>query len=168
MSSDMLCTRYNDGMNFAWRHIVMKLRHPVYYCFVNNILKQEGDILHICDDIISVEINCFRCINKGFLVAYFYFICITTHAWREWVPLLVCKFDIIETCFSLFLIPLSISNCIYTSLDNCTLFLTATNPSMNGIFCPSVCLSHLFDYVPIVVSSWNFQELLRMTKMTSM
>ena len=25
---------------------------------------------------------------------------------------------------------------------------------------PSVCLSHLFDYVPIIVSSWNFQELL--------
>ena len=33
---------------------------------------------------------------------------------------------------------------------------------------PSVCLSHLFDYVPIIVSSWNFQELLPMTKVTSM
>ena len=29
---------------------------------------------------------------------------------------------------------------------------------------PSVRLSHLFDYVPIIVSSWNFQELLPMTK----
>ena len=26
--------------------------------------------------------------------------------------------------------------------------------------CPSVRLSHLFDYVPIIVSSWNFQDLL--------
>ena len=34
--------------------------------------------------------------------------------------------------------------------------------------CPSVCLSHLFDYVRIIVSSWNFQELLPMTKVTSM
>ena len=38
--------------------------------------------------------------------------------------------------------------------------------------CPSVCLSvrlsHLFDYVPIIVSSWNFQELLPVTKVTSM
>ena len=34
--------------------------------------------------------------------------------------------------------------------------------------CPSVCLSHLFDYVPIIVSSWNFQELLPMTKVRSM
>ena len=34
--------------------------------------------------------------------------------------------------------------------------------------CPSVCLSHLFDYVPNIVSSWNFQELLPMTKVTSM
>ena len=34
--------------------------------------------------------------------------------------------------------------------------------------CPSVRLSHLFDYVPIIVSSWNFQELLPVTKATSM
>ena len=57
----------------------MKLQHPAFYCFVNNILKHEGDIFHICDDIISVEINCFRRVNKGFPVACFYFICFTTH-----------------------------------------------------------------------------------------
>ena len=38
--------------------------------------------------------------------------------------------------------------------------------------CPSVCLSvcpsHLFDYVPIIVSSWNFQELSPRTWGTSM
>ena len=34
--------------------------------------------------------------------------------------------------------------------------------------CPSVRLSHLFDYVPIIVSSWNFQELLPVTEVTSM
>ena len=32
----------------------------------------------------------------------------------------------------------------------------------------SVSLSHLFDYVPIILSSWNFQELLPVTKVTSM
>ena len=32
----------------------------------------------------------------------------------------------------------------------------------------SVCPSHLFDYVPIIVSSWNFQELLTMTKVRYM
>ena len=42
----------------------MKLQDPVYYCFVNNILKHEGDILHICDDISSEEINCFRRVNS--------------------------------------------------------------------------------------------------------
>ena len=31
-------------------------------------------------------------------------------------------------------------------------------------FYPSVRPSHLFDYVPIIRSSWNFQELLPMTK----
>ena len=47
---------------------------------------------------------------------------------------------------------------------------------MNGNFCLSVCLSvrpsvcpaHLFDNVPIIVSSWNFQELSPRTRVTSM
>ena len=34
--------------------------------------------------------------------------------------------------------------------------------------CPSVCLSHLFHHVPIIVSSWNFQELLPWSKVMSM
>ena len=34
--------------------------------------------------------------------------------------------------------------------------------------CPSICLSHLFHYVPVIVSSWNFQELLPLTKVMSM
>ena len=33
---------------------------------------------------------------------------------------------------------------------------------------PSVCPSHLFHHVPIIMSSWNFRELLPMTKVTSM
>ena len=32
----------------------------------------------------------------------------------------------------------------------------------------SVCPSHLFDYVPIIVSSWNSQELSPRTRVTSM
>ena len=32
----------------------------------------------------------------------------------------------------------------------------------------SVCPSHLFDYVPIIASSWNFQELSPRTRVTSM
>ena len=43
---------------------------------------------------------------------------------------------------------------------------------MNGSVRPSVRLSvrpsHLFDYVPIIESSWNFQELLPVTEVTSM
>ena len=38
--------------------------------------------------------------------------------------------------------------------------------------CPSVCLavcpSHLFDYIPIILSSWNFQKLSPRTRVTSM
>ena len=36
---------------------------------------------------------------------------------------------------------------------------------MKGILCPSVRLSHPFDYVPIIVSSWNFQELSPRTRL---
>ena len=49
----------NNNYSLNWRHIVMKLQYSVYHYSANNILKREGDILHICDDIVSVEINCF-------------------------------------------------------------------------------------------------------------
>ena len=42
---------------------------------------------------------------------------------------------------------------------------------MNGLFrpfCLSVGPSHLFHYIPIIVSSRNFQELLPMTEVMSM
>ena len=45
-------------------------------------------------------------------------------------------------------------------------FLAATKQLYKWYFL-SVRLSHLFDYVPIIVSSWNFQELLPMTKIRS-
>ena len=41
-------------------------------------------------------------------------------------------------------------------------------PSVRLSVCPSVRLSHLFDYVPIIVSSWNFQELSHWTRVRSM
>ena len=56
-----------------------------------------------------------------------------------------------------------------------TLFLAATKqlykwyfPSVRPSVCLSVRPSHLFDYVPIIVSSWNFQESLPVTEVTSM
>ena len=70
-------------------------------------------------------------------------------------------------------------SCMYTrcpfSLSSFSLFLAATKQLYKWYF-PSVCLSvrpsvrlsHLFDYVPIIVSSSNFQELLLMTKVRSM
>ena len=51
--------------------------------------------------------------------------------------------------------------------SNSTIF-SCDQAALQMVFsvCPSVCLSHLFDYVPIIVSSWNFQELLPMTKVS--
>ena len=61
------------------------------------------------------------------------------------------------------------------SHHNTFVFLAATKqlykwyfPSVRLSVCPSVCPSHLFDYVPIIVSSWHFQELLPMTDVRSM
>ena len=65
----------------------------------------------------------------------------------------------------------------YTSIAMVFWFLAATKQLYKWYFpsvclsvcpCPSVRLSHLFDYVPIIVSSSNFQELLLMTKVRSM
>ena len=55
------------------------------------------------------------------------------------------------------------------SCDQAALWMVqSVRPSVRLSVCLSVCMSHLFDYVPNIVLSWNFQELLPMTKMTSM
>ena len=60
---------------------------------------------------------------------------------------------------------------LYTSKVLHDMFLASTK-QLYEWFSLSVCLSvrpsHLFDYVPIIVSSWNFQEVLPMTEVTSM
>ena len=50
-------------------------------------------------------------------------------------------------------------------------FLAATKQLYEWYFLSvrlSVCPSHVFDYVPIIVSSWNSQELSPRTRVTSM
>ena len=61
------------------------------------------------------------------------------------------------------------------NFTNSCRFLAATKQLYEWYFlsvCPSVRLSvrlsHLFDYVPIIVSSWNFQELSHWTRVRSM
>ena len=56
-------------------------------------------------------------------------------------------------------------NSMFFSCDRATL---RTPLSVCPSFCLSVCLSHLFHYVPVIVSSRNFQDLLPVTKVTSM
>ena len=57
----------------------------------------------------------------------------------------------------------------FTDLMLCINIFSCDQAALEMVFsvclsvCPSVRLSHLFDYVSIIVSSWNFQELLSMT-----
>ena len=44
----------------------------------------------------------------------------------------------------------------------------SVRPSVCPSVCLSVCPSHLFHHVPIIVSSWNFQELLPWSEVMSM
>ena len=44
---------------------------------------------------------------------------------------------------------------------------SSMNDSVRRCVCLSVRLSHLCNYVPIIVSSWNFQKLLPMTEVMS-
>ena len=60
--------------------------------------------------------------------------------------------------------------CIF-SCDQAALWMVfSVRLSVRPSVCPSVRLSvcHLFDYVPIIVSSWNFQELSHWTRVRSM
>ena len=59
---------------------------------------------------------------------------------------------------------LSIFSCDQAALQMVFSVRLSVCPSV----CPSVRPSHLFDYVPIILSSWNFQELLPVTEVTSM
>ena len=54
--------------------------------------------------------------------------------------------------------------------DCCILYFSCDQAALQMVFsvCLSVCPSHLFDYVPIIVLSWHFQELLPLTKVKSM
>ena len=92
---------FNSGSNYSlnWRHIVMKLQHPVYNCLVNNISKHEGWYCQCGNRLFSSR----KQVVPGglFLLHLLNYSCVT---WVR-VPLLVCKFDIMETRFSLFLIP---------------------------------------------------------------
>ena len=82
---------------------------------------------------------------------------------------------------------IAITSCVHYTCIYDYRFLAATKQLWEWLFpsvclsvclsvCPSVCLSvclsvrlwHLFDNVPVIISSWKFQEVLPMTKVTSM
>ena len=53
------------------------------------------------------------------------------------------------------------SSLLTFSFDQAALWMVQ---SVRLSVCPSVCMSHLFQYVPVLISSWNFQELLQWQK----
>ena len=63
---------------------------------------------------------------------------------------------------------ITITIAITIILENFGKYAISDCPFICLSVCPSVCPSHLFDYVPIIVSSWNFQELSPRTRVTSM
>ena len=58
---------------------------------------------------------------------------------------------------------LSLSNGITTMADSLFSCDQAARRTLSSVH-PSVCLLHLFHNVPVIVSSWNFQELLKLRK----
>ena len=88
------------------------------------------------------------------------------------IPVLVGTKSLSEPMMVCLLMPICTTPHQYVkSKTNLPIFLAAAGSSMNGSASPSVSpfvhLSHLFHYVPIIVSSWNFQ-LLPMTEVRSM
>ena len=87
----------------------------------------------------------------------------------EFGGILVDFYHIYQSCCSCFGWYIMIIVVCVFSCDQAALWMVqSVRPSVRPSVCLSVRLSHLFDYVPIIVSSWNFQELLPVTKVTSM
>ena len=58
---------------------------------------------------------------------------------------------------------------LFFSCDQAAFWLVQSfRPSVRPSVCLSVRLSHLFHHVPIIVSSWNFQDLLPWSEVMSM
>ena len=58
---------------------------------------------------------------------------------------------------------------VFFSCDQAALWMVqSVRPSVRLSVCLFVCPSRLFHFVPIIVSSWNFQELLPMTEVMFM
>ena len=80
------------------------------------------------------------------------------NAWRKW-PEMLMYLDHLQN-WLVYGRGLLIFSCDQTALQMVFSICLSVCPSV----CPSVRPSHLFDYVPIIVSSWNFQELLPVTE----
>ena len=92
------------------------------------------------------------------------------YRFRLWVVACFRRRYIISPNAGLLLIgPLRTNFSEIFSCDQAALWMVfSVCPSVCLSVCLSVCPSHLFDYVPIIVSSWNFQELSPRTRVTSM
>ena len=65
-------------------------------------------------------------------------------------------------------IDLQVFSCDQAALRALLSVRLSVRPSVRPSVCLSVCLSYLFHYVPVIIPSWNFQELLLLTKVISM
>ena len=89
---------------------------------------------------------------------------VIAHCFVEWNILNFCRNGSTWQSKAADLRTLSPSRAIF-SCDQAAL---RTPLSVCPSVCPSVCLSHLFNYVPVTISSWNFQELLPLRKVMFM
>ena len=110
--------------------------------------------------------------ERGYIVIYIYIsVCVYVFACVR-----VCNY--INAYMNVFVIFIWFFNFFWVT--GTVFFLAVTkqlyewfSPSVRPSVCQSVrlsvrLLSHFFNYVPIIASSWNFQELLPMTKVMSM
>ena len=103
--------------------------------------------------------------------------CFQSWLWHNWgiAPCLLlcfqsepCQIFIIRSRMHDFLTLIAIFSCDQAALWMVFSVRLSVCLSVCPSVCPSVRLSHLFDYVPIIVSSWNFQELSHWTRVRSM
>ena len=168
-----LFVQYTNSLSslykFIWRHWTYKM--PVRY--IVECVRVRLSIFSPLSIIQYVGLYVFGLPISVVMIERIYILCLIIIIKSEVWSITHClglghETMVSAVCLSIFLSTI-FAHCVNTysifSCDQAALWMVqSVRPSVR----PSVRLLHLFDYVPIIVSSWNFQKLLPVTNVTSM
>ena len=146
VESDYTCAQMNQG----WRpiHVDIHISLNFHLCSMPNLIYEY----YAASSLYRTKLYVIR-------IIIIFHICATLPSPELHLTEMVCF-----QCF----VCLHVFSCDQAALQMVFSVCLFVRPSVRLSVCLSVRPSHLFDYVPIILSSWNFQELLPVTEVTSL